>query len=146
MFFIVFFISFLQFQLKFHHTLWSCYFSFHLYMLLLSNSYPTCVTSVKVNGIGSHALGRLSFGAGGGVGGGAEGTQQRSSAPPFIYHFSRKRYPFRIPSTDKWYSFHIPCLELCIPLNYRKCTAFCAGINHKNRTFSRLFQTMKCTC
>ena len=42
----------------------------------------------------------------------------------FTYHFSRKRYPFRIPSTDKWYSFHIPCLELCIPFNFCKCTVF----------------------
>ena len=32
---------------------------------------------------------------------------------PFIYHFSRKRYPFHIPSiSDKWCPFHIPCLEL----------------------------------
>ena len=23
----------------------------------------------------------------------------------FIYHFSRKRYQFRIPSIDKWYPF-----------------------------------------
>ena len=29
--------------------------------------------------------------------------------------FSRKRYPFSTPSIDKWYPFHIPCLELCIP-------------------------------
>ena len=43
---------------------------------------------------------------------------------PFIYHFSRKRYPFRIPSIDKWYPFHIPCLELCIPFNCCKCTVF----------------------
>ena len=43
---------------------------------------------------------------------------------PFIYHFSRKRYPFRIPSIDKWYPFHIPCLELCIPFNCFKCTVF----------------------
>ena len=46
----------------------------------------------------------------------------------FIYHFSRKRSPFRIPSIDKrspfripsidkWYPFHIPCLALCIPFN-----------------------------
>ena len=26
---------------------------------------------------------------------------------PFIYHFSRKRYPFRIPSINKWQPFHI---------------------------------------
>ena len=25
----------------------------------------------------------------------------------FIYHFSQKRYPFRKPSIDKWYPFHI---------------------------------------
>ena len=31
----------------------------------------------------------------------------------FIYHFWRK-YPFRIPFINKWYPFHIPCLELCI--------------------------------
>ena len=45
---------------------------------------------------------------------------------PFINHFSRKRYPFRIPrpSIDKWYPFHIPCLELCIPFNCCKCTVF----------------------
>ena len=36
---------------------------------------------------------------------------------PFIYHFSQKRYPFRIPSIGKWYPFHIPCLELWIPFN-----------------------------
>ena len=30
---------------------------------------------------------------------------------PFIYHFWRKRYPFRIPSIDNWYPFHIPSLE-----------------------------------
>ena len=37
--------------------------------------------------------------------------------------FSRKRYPFRIPSIDKWYLFHI-CLELCIPFNCCKCTIY----------------------
>ena len=51
-------------------------------------------------------------------GGGVVGTQQifrqggstpRSNPLPFtcIYHFSRKRYPFRTPSIDKWYPFHI---------------------------------------
>ena len=40
----------------------------------------------------------------------------RSSAPksnlhPFIYHFWRKRDPFRIPSIDNWYPFQIPSLE-----------------------------------
>ena len=44
--------------------------------------------------------------------------------------FSRKRCLFRIPSIDKWYLFHKPCLELCIPFNCCK-----SSINHKNRTF-----------
>ena len=28
--------------------------------------------------------------------------------------FSFERYPFRIPSIEKWYPFNIPSLELCI--------------------------------
>ena len=116
-------------------------------MLLLSNSYPARVTGVKVNGIGSHAFGRLSSGAGWGWGVlNKEAPSQRPTPYPFIYHFPRKRYPFRIPSIDKWYPFHMPCLELCIPLNYCKFTAVCTGINHKNRTCSRLYKTMKCIC
>ena len=50
------------------------------------------------------------------------GSAPRSNPYPFINHFSRKRYPFRIPSIDKWYSFHIPCLELCIPFICCECT------------------------
>ena len=51
------------------------------------------------------------------------GSAPRSNPlPPFIYHFSRKRYPFRIPSIDKWYRCHVPCWELCIPFNCCKCT------------------------
>ena len=61
----------------------------------------------------------------------------------FNDHFSRKRYPFRIPSIDKWYPFHISCLELCIPFNCCKCTIFLTGINHKNKTLSRLFKGIK---
>ena len=59
------------------------------------------------------------------------GTQQifirGGSAPrlnpfsPFMYHFLRKGDPFPV---DKWYPFHIPCLELCILFNYCKCTVF----------------------
>ena len=29
--------------------------------------------------------------------------------------FHEKGAPFSTPSIDKWYPFHIPCLELCIP-------------------------------
>ena len=41
---------------------------------------------------------------------------------PLIHHFSQKRHFIRIPSIDKWYSFHIPCLGLCIPFNCCKLT------------------------
>ena len=30
---------------------------------------------------------------------------------PLIYNFSPKRYPFGIPSIDKWYLFHTPCSQ-----------------------------------
>ena len=65
---------------------------------------------------------------------------------PFIYHFSRKKYPFRIPSIDKWYPFHMPCLELFIPFNCCKCLVFSIGTNHKNKTFSRLYKAIKFIC
>ena len=42
----------------------------------------------------------------------------------FINHFSCKRYPFRLPSFDKWYQFHRPYLELRIPFNCCNCTDF----------------------
>ena len=32
-----------------------------------------------------------------------EAPSYGSTPYPFIYHFSQKRYPFRIPSIDKWY-------------------------------------------
>ena len=52
------------------------------------------------------------------------GAQQMFIRGGSVPDFSRKSYPFRIPSIDKWYLFHIPCLELCIPFNCRKCTVF----------------------
>ena len=71
----------------------------------------------------------------------------RSPTPfPFIYHFSRKRYPFRIPSSiDKWYPFHIPCLELSIPFTAVNALYLILNrpINRKNRTFSRLYKAIQ---
>ena len=56
---------------------------------------------------------------------------------PFIYHFSRKRYPFHIPSiSDKCCPFHIPCLELCIPFDCCKCTVFYIEINFRNNLYT----------
>ena len=66
----------------------------------------------------------------GGGGGGTkqmfirEGSAPRSNPLPFYIQFFTKRYSFRIASIEKWYPFHIPCLELCIPFNCCKCTVF----------------------
>ena len=38
--------------------------------------------------------------------------------------FHEKGTSFVIPSIDRWYPFHIPCLELCIPFNCCKCIVF----------------------
>jgi len=37
-----------------------------------------------------------------------EAPPQSPTPYPFIYHFWQKRYPFRIPSIEKWHPFHIP--------------------------------------
>ena len=63
----------------------------------------------------------------------------RGSTPssPFMYHFLRKRDPFPV---DKWYPFHIPCLELCILFNYCKCTVFHSrNQSQKKNVFSTLY-------
>ena len=59
---------------------------------------------------------------------------------------SRKKYPFRIPSINKWYPFHIPRLGLCIPFNCYKCIVISTGINYTNRTLSRLYKATKFIC
>ena len=39
----------------------------------------------------------------------------------------------------QWYPFHMPSLELCIPLDCCKCTVFKIRTNHKTRPFTHLF-------
>ena len=63
----------------------------------------------------------------------------RSNHLPFYIPISTEQVPFRRPSIDKWYLFHIPSLELFIPLNCCKHTVFEIWINHKTTTFSRRF-------
>ena len=54
---------------------------------------------------------------------------------PLIHHFSQKRHFIRIPSLDKWYSFHIPCLGLCIPFNCCKLTLLNRSQSQKQNVF-----------
>ena len=65
----------------------------------------------------------------------------------FIYHFGQKRYPFCIPSNDKWYPFHTNSLELYVPFNYCKCTVFKMWMNDSKTTmFLNFFTALKCIC
>ena len=45
----------------------------------------------------------------------------RLPPPPFVVR--QKKY-LRIPSIDKWYPFHIPSLEFCIPFSCCKFIVF----------------------
>ena len=52
-------------------------------------------------------------------------AQPRGPAPyPFIYHIWQRKHCSHVPSIDKWYTFRIPSLELCIPCNCCKCIVF----------------------
>ena len=44
--------------------------------------------------------------------------------PSFIPFLLQKRFPFSKPSIAKLYPFHLPSLELCIPVNCCKCRIF----------------------
>ena len=77
---------------------------------------------------------------------------KRKSPPPspvqpltlFLYYFWQKRFLFRIPSIDKWYTFHVHSLELYIPFNTSCiCTVFEIWINHETGTFYRFFYSQK---
>ena len=61
-----------------------------------------------------------------------------------IYH--EKGTPFVYLLLTNGSSFHIPCLELCVPFNCCKCTVIYVIGNHKNRTFSRLYKAIKSIC
>ena len=88
---------------------------------------------------------------GGGGGGGRRGVLNKvlcGEASPGgrsnpLSGFWQKKYPFPTPSFDKWYPFLITNLEFCIPFNQCKGTAFKIWINHKTRTFSRLFHSLR---
>ena len=61
----------------------------------------------------------------------------------FYMPFWQKNYLFPMPSFDKWYPFLLTNLEFCIPFNQCKGTAFKIWINHKTRTFSWLFHSLR---
>ena len=90
---------------------------------------------------------------GGGVGGGGYskslirgGSAPRSKTVPLHKLFlTETRYPFRIPSNDKWYPLYMPNLERCIRFN------FCKSLKHKQITLKNVSSTssqwvMKCIC
>ena len=77
-------------------------------------------------------------------------------APPGYYHMAytgmhrwrdhlwQKKNPFRMPSINNWCLFHIyPVSNFSSPLNCCKCIVFKTWINHKTRTYCRLFHNNK---
>ena len=54
------------------------------------------------------------------------GSILMSNHLPFYITFFREKVlgPFRIPSIEKWYPYHIPCLELCISLTAVNALSF----------------------
>ena len=71
--------------------------------------------------------------------------QLRSSSLTFYIFLLREKVPlfYTVPSTDKWYPFQIPSLELCITFSCCKCTVVKLWINQKTRKLSRLFYSHK---
>ena len=86
-----------------------------LYLLSLQEKYETAPSLSRLKTRGRGVLNKCLY---------WEAPPRGPTPYPFLYHFSRKRYPFRITSIDKWYPFHIPCLEICIPFKCCKCTVF----------------------
>ena len=69
-----------------------------------------------VNSWGGRVLNKYLYG---------EGPPRGSTPLPFnIPFFHEKGTDFYVSSIDKRYLFHIPCLELCNPLNCCKCNVF----------------------
>ena len=72
------------------------------------------------------------------------GSTLRSNPLSFFHTvFERKATPLNIPSMGTRFPFHIPSLELFSLFNCWKCTVFKIWINHKTRTFCRLFHSHK---
>ena len=70
----------------------------------------------------------------------------RSSSLPFWIFFLRKKVPlpYPVPSTDKWYLFQIPSLELSISFTAVIVLSLnCEYITKLARKFSRLFHRHK---
>ena len=63
----------------------------------------------------------------------------RSNPLPFYIPFYDRKGPPSYTFCWQWYPSYMPSLEICIPLNCCKCTAFKTGINHKTRPFTQLF-------
>ena len=67
----------------------------------------------------------------------------RSKVQPHTLSYTiwQKRYPFRIPFIGKGTPFPYPVYDFPSLLNCSKGAVFKIWINHKNRTFSRLFHS-----
>ena len=74
------------------------------------------------------------------------GSVWRVNPLHFYTPFLTEKAPFRIPSSDKWYPFHIPILEHCIPFNYWKCTVLKIRSTKPERFLDFFHNHKKCVC
>ena len=69
----------------------------------------------------------------------------RSDPLPFYMLFGQKRYPFLIPSIDKWHPFHIASLKLYIWLLWNiHFLKIWIPVNHKTGMFVDFVSAVKC--
>ena len=67
------------------------------------------------------------------------GSARCPTRHPCIFYFSRKRYPFCIPSIEKWYPFHIPLLEFGMPLTAVNALSFKGTVSRQSGSFCLIF-------
>ena len=74
----------------------------------------------------------------------AERLRPEAQPLTLLYTFWTAKVPlsYTFYQQLKWYPFHIPILELCIPFNCCKYTVW-IWINHRTISFSRLFHSHK---
>ena len=106
-------------------------------ILIFSTSFSFFPVNCKVYLAYPHSNRHPSDGGGGGGRGGHTTNFHTGRLGPYLQARTDPIF------TQKWYPFHIPCLELCTLFTCSKCTVISIGIHDKNRTFSQLYKTMK---
>ena len=97
---------------RWHRAYFFIFLFFYFFFLHLL--FPECFIKFEIPG-GGRCSSKFYTGT---------GSAPRSIPPLFVYHFWQKRYTFCIPSSDRWYPFHLPALEHYIPFKCFKSSVF----------------------